>query len=183
MVEFAKGVKGLPNVKSLTAGEPGQAVEMRSVVLTEVTDGKVMSHRVPLPPRHRGPATAEGSHAMIVRVFAAALLALFTLTTVAGAESAWVLWEQTRKIIRADDRETFRSGWKIERTGTWNPAASYSRESDCRRHLEEVLVEADADPNAKVVPGRGILVNDDRLITHVCLPSTIDPRGPKGSGR
>ena len=103
---------------------------------------------------------------MIARAFLAVLLAVLTLVAcVAGlassawAECAWVLWQ--REVI--DKREL-----------GWTPRESFKTVRECRQR------ESKADPGynretqkLEPIPGGH----------RICLPDTVDPRGPKASGR
>jgi len=109
----------------------------------------------------------------------AALIVLYLLfsAATAWAECAWVLWRY------AMASQTGREEWKIERAS--------SRDVDCRTSLQTELEEAkrSAGPSVEtVIKGDGYITTDKSgrpvaIVLYQCLPDTVDPRGPKGSGR
>ena len=98
-------------------------------------------------------------------------LSLLAAATSASAECAWVLWETT--------------SWPTKKTST-EPVRAYTAKSDCDRALSEVLAGYTNSP--------GVIVNTDAKLQeafvtigktttgyhYVCLPDTVDLRGPKG---
>ena len=127
-----------------------------------------------LPPRHRGPAWAEGTMSRrdapstgtlpmkrVIRVTSVVTLLLLTAMSLAAAEGPWVLWSKL----------TFRDGegWLVNR--------AFDSADECRAAAAAALREAAGRGNT-VVGGSVKTANGE--ITPVCLPDTVDPRGPKG---
>jgi hypothetical protein len=99
---------------------------------------------------------------MIIRVFAAALL---TLTTVARAEGAWVLWGS---MLNSDVNHL---------SDSFDTKAQCEAEAERRRTTDQA-VQDHMKRQMSASDYRSFLVS-----THIfwkCLPDTIDPRGPKG---
>ncbi len=107
-----------------------------------------------------------------------AILSLLTWAATASAECAWVLWEQWYA-------STSPVPLSFARTGT-------STEAACRSELRKAIAAIEAVAPS---PGEERRVEGDaissgkrdtsgRLVSGVrqflCLPDTIDPRGPKG---
>ena len=91
-----------------------------------------------------------------------ATLSLLASAATASAECAWVLWESQQ--FYAKDGAHLRGAWVLDR--------AFGTEERCRAQLRPVAT-IDASPSdaaAKV------------MIRPVCLPDTVDPRGPKGGG-
>lgn len=96
---------------------------------------------------------------------------LFLIPLPAWAECAWVLWlEQTLPIERI----------------SWTPVAAAPNSAGCRQELT-AAIKAQSDPK----PGETIEVRTNMIsvksesiplmiLRYVCLPDTVDPRGPKG---
>jgi len=135
------------------------------------------------------------AHTRVVPLLAA-LLAVLTLASSAWAESAWVLWATTSRI--ADGKPP---------RDEHRPVAGRASESECRP-LEAShavgkygLITGDTEPkranerNVKRTAAGDTFScegNEAMLETakgpiikwrYFCLPDTVDPRGPKASGR
>jgi hypothetical protein len=85
-----------------------------------------------------------------------ALLGLLTLATFASAESAWVLWLGTG-------------------TG-YTPFGAYggqTGERECKEAIAQLMTEMRKDTTQL----NEFLKSSSR---YICLPDTLDPRGPKG---
>jgi hypothetical protein len=91
---------------------------------------------------------------------ASLLVALSLLASAAtvSAECAWVLWTSTMPLGSVEER--------------WGVVGVYSRESG-----GEAACETSADKWTKRVPQRDF---ERTGRAYLCLPDTIDPRGPKG---
>jgi hypothetical protein len=133
-------------------------------------------------------------HARLLPLLAVCLLAP---VATAHAECGWVLWVH-------DTLENFAENKRGER---WNPAEASTSEAGCagklkgrlawtERTLEEgsAKVPKDEEMHFKIIEGRTVSLNFYRktasvgdipvrtqTITYVCLPDTVDPRGPKGT--
>jgi hypothetical protein len=98
---------------------------------------------------------------MRVRVLTLIMLAALTLAPIqAWAECAWVLWAGTSGAGPAS--EPYRSIVYFARGG-------HETRADCERDRQEQMKNLEQARAA-----RGVML---------CLPDTIDPRAPKGSGR
>jgi len=109
----------------------------------------------------------------------AVLLAVLTLASSAWAQCAWVLWGESYVLSKG------------ETEGPKRIVSAASDEAACRVQQREKIESARATwatGNAKVN------VSDDyvasafsngvlRIDKYFCLPDTVDPRGPKASGR
>ena len=93
----------------------------------------------------------------------ATLLVAFCLLTSAGtacAECAWVLWTKQALTTRP------------EHAPELTLEASYKRVEDCTRTLDQKFPDTRGRNTSTVV-----ILGDRRWM---CLPDTVDPRGPKG---
>jgi hypothetical protein len=117
----------------------------------------------------------------------ASLLVAFSLLTsaaTASAECAWVVWQETSGM---SDRSDYFSEWGV--------SLASSSEQECRRAAAEQLRARETmlrqpGPNKKTpdVKVEGPYVTHTftgGLLSYryVCLPDTVDPRGPKGGTR
>jgi hypothetical protein len=87
---------------------------------------------------------------------------LLTSATTASAECAWVLWSNFYSTNPASPIE-----------GLWAPEMAFKTQPAC---------EADASRRKKQSGGgkRQRQETGESVLTHTCLPDTVDPRGPKG---
>jgi len=73
---------------------------------------------------------------------------------------AWVVWEQVSGTNPA-----------IHPGGRWEPFHAFDSHSDCESLADHMNKEAGG-----IKHDRGY----DYFVRYVCLPDTVDPRGPKG---
>jgi hypothetical protein len=100
-----------------------------------------------------------------------AVLAVLAVASTAGAACAWVLWEST--IAPSGGR-------------TWEVAGSHNLERDCssvadlfNRATEAQMTKFNLTRAEAIAKGEK--AEPEKAWTlRVCLPDTIDPRGPKG---
>ena len=91
------------------------------------------------------------------------LVAFYLLTSAATAyaECAWVMWSEA-----------------IGPQPGLSIILAYAMQQDCEASVRAAYRKIGA-PNA--VPGGFVQVNDGQMrVRFVCLPDTLDPRGPKG---
>jgi len=99
----------------------------------------------------------------IARILLIAMLSFPLLTGPAFAECAWVLWQQTISDNPAAPPD-----------GLWTPRDSFTTNRPCALMAESMTGKA-APPEVRRGP------TGFRSTTFfVCLPDTVDPRGPKG---
>lgn len=120
--------------------------------------------------------------AVFSRIAANALCCLLALVASASAECAWVMWEFKEEYwVKANSLE---SGWTILRT--------YDARAECRADQAKLLSgETGWFPpfagRSRLDDGFYVAVQVDgqtvRTIKQraLCVPDTIDPRGPKGT--
>jgi len=101
-----------------------------------------------------------------------ALLAVLTVASSARAECAWVLWQRELPPLTGDVKKDL--GAPTLSRITWAPQESFKSFEACK--ARESKADTRYNPDTKKlepIPGGHT----------VCLPDTVDPRGPKGSGR
>src|SRR2546425_1113175 len=105
---------------------------------------------------------------------ASLLLALYVLTSAATAtaECAWVLWQETSSLTR------------LEAPSEWVILAAITEPEGCDRAARmAVLDRSSRGITNQQVKGNiviWILPSNTVQFRYVCLPDTVDPRGPKG---
>lgn len=98
----------------------------------------------------------------MIRTVLVALVLVVVLAGSASAECAWVLWAKIMILAQ--------SGESLE---TWHPSDSFNTRADC----------AESERLTRTKTETGLRTTDlgtKHLTVLVCLPDTVDPRGPKG---
>ena len=115
-----------------------------------------------------------------------ALLCLLAVATSTFAEGAWVLWSQPFEFNLDDLKQS-------DLNRSWDPMDASATEAGCRRRMKETieavrqmyvgqygnaadLLSVGEDSYAATIPFMQMRISA-RLL---CLPDTVDPRGPKG---
>ena len=99
---------------------------------------------------------------------------LLTSAATVHAECAWGLWYETQFAAKTTGKS---SQW-------WNILDSSATEAACKRVLEDTVKQV-SRPRENVttqVKGSLVIKEDAGTLTtlrYVCLPDTVDPRGPK----
>jgi hypothetical protein len=111
----------------------------------------------------------------LLRVVSLSLLCLTVFATPASAECAWVVWQQTVKpvqewaIFDAHPTVTECSAWLVEYAST------------LKRDGYSVSAMPDSPPRpGAVLPRTFTFRKGGETGSFMCLPDTVDPRGPKG---
>jgi hypothetical protein len=100
------------------------------------------------------------------------LIAFYLLTSAATAlaECAWVLWDHGFASVRGVTEEF------------WIVRDAFDTKSRCEEHarLEDVKIQQEFRQAPEEMKRTGAaVIREARL----CLPDTVDPRGPRGGGR
>jgi len=92
-----------------------------------------------------------------------AALSLLASAATAYAECAWVLWAKSHESLN-----------------TWQPSGAHLSLRSCQTALDQ-LPRNQEGGKWVVSPGSAFYSKEDAVYQHVvCLPDTVDPRGPKG---
>src|SRR5437667_7781896 len=108
-----------------------------------------------------------------------ASLCLLASAATATAECAWVLWESDL-LLRGE--ELSNKLWSILESTATLPEC---KERTVKR-VENRVQRAKKEGVVYTVDGTTITLSDDRptfikLVSYICIPDTVDPRGPKGA--
>jgi hypothetical protein len=110
-----------------------------------------------------------------------AVLCVLTLASSAHAECGWVLWE--KEVVNIGGNPT---GWdRLDFCGTEAECRQKATNAASLRYATEyahwpkrgTLPEPRRDDDTSVLV---FLEFESRTFSYVCLPDTVDPRGPKG---
>ncbi len=113
-----------------------------------------------------------------VRMVASLLVAFYLLTAAATvyAECAWVLWSETAWVEKLNPKSA---------QPFWTLIQADTAEAACESALATKIRQTSRpEKNVKVeVSGNMVSKEYERamaIVRYVCLPDTVDPRGPKG---
>jgi hypothetical protein len=104
----------------------------------------------------------------------AALLLVLTLASSASAECAWVLWAEIEMLASGNSHVQ----WVADGMPTFQDCDASLKANLTTRSRPEQGTTVEVRSNQIVRKGPVTWIH-----TYHCLPDTVDPRGPKGSGR
>ncbi len=115
------------------------------------------------------------AYTRIKLIAALVLILVFAAPLVAGAECAWVLWQESSSV----SGKVLASGWSI--------LGAHSLQGECeKRQAAEIayrLAAQGGEYGQRVLVQTTVVVSwpDGRTSNwkFLCLPDTVDPRGPK----
>jgi hypothetical protein len=104
----------------------------------------------------------------MVRRLVLPLLCLLPFAASAPAEGAWVLWAE----VQTGSVRGLEAAMKIE--------AAFDTRQACEQSRGAILDRMRARPDSVVRQQTSEVLLPGSITRYVCLPDTVDPRGPKG---